>query len=169
MFNSLIRAIFGSKHEKDLKDLIPILHAVNEKEKWAISLEESQFKDKTNEFKQRYKNGESLDSFLPEAFALAREAAKRKLGERAYDSQILGGIVLHQGKIMEMKTGEGKTLSSVSAAYLNAITGNGVHIITVNDYLAERDANWMKPVYDYLGISVGSILANMDNDSRKIA
>jgi preprotein translocase subunit SecA len=105
---------------------------------------------------------------LPEAFALARKAARRRLGERPYDVQVLGAIVLHQGKIVEMKTGEGKTLMSVAAAYLNALSGKGVHVVTVNDYLAERDSQWMKPVFDLLGVSVGTILSDMDNARRRI-
>jgi hypothetical protein len=123
----------------------------------------------TDRFRERYKAGESLDDLLPEAFALAREAARRKLGERPYDVQVLGSIVLHQGKIVEMKTGEGKTLMSVAAAYLNAIPGEGVHVVTVNDYLASRDADWMRPVFSYLGITVGTILSDMDNDRRREA
>ncbi len=167
MFEGLVKAIFGSQHERDLKALLPILHAVNEKEAWAASLPSESFATRTDEFRTRYKNGESLDDLLPEAFALAREAARRVLGERPYDVQVLGSIVLHKGRIVEMKTGEGKTLMSVSAAYLNAISGKGVHVVTVNDYLAERDAAWMKPVFDLLGVSVGTILSDMDNERRK--
>ena len=168
MLDSIIKILFGSKHERDIKAMLPILHKINEKEAWALSLSEAEFKAKTNEFRERYQKGESLDSFIPEAFALAREAARRILGERPYDVQILGSLVLHSGKIVEMKTGEGKTLMSVAAAYLNSLTGKGVHIVTVNDYLAERDADWMRPVYSYLGVSVGVILSNMENDARRI-
>ena len=168
MLDSIIKILFGSKHERDIKAMLPILHKINEKEAWALSLSEDEFKAKTNEFRERYQEGESLDSFIPEAFALAREAARRILGERPYDVQILGSLVLHSGKIVEMKTGEGKTLMSVAAAYLNSLTGKGVHIVTVNDYLAERDADWMRPVYSYLGVSVGVILSNMENDARRI-
>lgn len=168
MLDSIIKILFGSKHERDIKAMLPILHKINEKEAWALSLSEDEFKAKTNEFRERYQKGESLDSFIPEAFALAREAARRILGERPYDVQILGSLVLHSGKIVEMKTGEGKTLMSVAAAYLNSLTGKGVHIVTVNDYLAERDADWMRPVYSYLGVSVGVILSNMENDARRI-
>lgn len=168
MLDSIIKILFGSKHERDIKAMLPILHKINEKEAWALSLSEEEFKAKTNEFRERYQKGESLDSFIPEAFALAREAARRILGERPYDVQILGSLVLHSGKIVEMKTGEGKTLMSVAAAYLNSLTGRGVHIVTVNDYLAERDADWMRPVYSYLGVSVGVILSNMENDARRI-
>ena len=166
---SLLSAIFGTQHERDLKELLPLVYKINNLESWAMELAPEDFTAKTEEFKKRYAKGEKLDSFIPEAFALAREAARRTLGERPYDVQLLGGIVLHYGKIMEMKTGEGKTLSSVSAAYLNSLTGKGVHVVTVNDYLAERDAGWMRPVFSYLGVSVGNILSNMDNEARKEA
>ncbi|MFW5737508.1 MAG: preprotein translocase subunit SecA, partial [Spirochaetota bacterium] len=169
MLQNVIDALFGSKNEADLKALLPLLHSVNAAEPWAMSLSPDEFPEQTKRFRERVRSGETLDALLPEAYALVREAARRTLGERLYDVQILGGIVLHQGKIMEMKTGEGKTVSSVTAAYLNSLAGKGVHIVTVNDYLAERDANWMKPIYDYLGVSVGAILANMDNEARKEA
>ncbi|MCF0238485.1 MAG: preprotein translocase subunit SecA, partial [Sphaerochaetaceae bacterium] len=166
---SIISKIFGTKKDKDLKALTPILDRVNSYSTWASSLEDSDFPKTTLLFKERFNNGESLDSLLPEAFALAREASFRVLKERHYDVQILGAIVLHQGKILEMKTGEGKTLTCVPAAYLNAIAGNGVHVITVNDYLASRDASWMGPIYNFLGLSVGVIVSNMDNERRRQA
>lgn len=169
MLEKFIRAVFGSQHERDLKALLPLLHAVNEKESWAAALSDAEFPRLTDRFRERLAAGETLDGLLPEAFALAREAARRKLGERPYDVQILGGIVLHQGKIVEMKTGEGKTLMSVAAAYLNALSGKGVHVVTVNDYLASRDAEWMRPVFSFLGVSVGTILSEMDNDRRRAA
>ncbi|MDR1837891.1 MAG: preprotein translocase subunit SecA [Treponema sp.] len=167
MLEKFIKALFGSQHERDLKALLPILHTVNEKESWAVSLPAEEFPRLTAQFRERYKNGESLNSILPEAFALSREAARRNLGERPYDVQVLGSVVLHQGKIVEMKTGEGKTLMSVAAAYLNAIPGDGIHVVTVNDYLASRDAEWMRPIFSYLGLTVGTILSNMDNAQRK--
>ncbi len=169
MIDKALKFFLGSKQERDLKNLVPIVTRINRLEKWAMGLQEDDFKKKTEEFKNRYEKGESLDSILPEAYALVREAARRKLGERIFDVQMMGGIVLHQGKIMEMKTGEGKTLSSVTAAYLNSLTGKGVHVVTVNDYLAERDAEWMGPVYNYLGVTVGVILSQMDNNARKEA
>jgi preprotein translocase subunit SecA len=169
MTQKIFEIIFGSKNEKDLKLLLPLLHLINEKESWAMGLRNEEFLSHTKNLKDRYHGGQSLDSILPEAFALAREAARRVLGERLYDVQILGGIVLHQGRIMEMKTGEGKTVSSVPAVYLNALTEKGVHIITVNDYLAERDARWMGGIYELLGVSVGVILSQMDNEARKAA
>lgn len=169
MPQNILTVLFGSKHERDLKEILPILHKINEHELWAMELPDEAFPQKTAEFKKRLKEGETLEDLLPEAFALAREASRRTLGERHYDVQLLGAIVLHQGRIMEMKTGEGKTLSCVPAGYLNSLEGKGVHVVTVNDYLAERDAEWMKPVYEFMGVSVGSILSNMDNEARKIA
>ncbi|MBR3671277.1 MAG: preprotein translocase subunit SecA [Spirochaetia bacterium] len=169
MLQKVVEAIFGSKHDRDLKALLPILHKVNEKESWAMGLKDDQFKEVTRSFRERLKAGETLDDILPEAFALCREASRRVLGERPYDVQIMGGIVLHQGKITEMKTGEGKTLASVTAAYLNALSGKGVHIVTVNDYLAERDAQWMGKVHNFLGITVGTVLSNMDFEAKRKA
>ena len=167
MIEKFIKALFGSQHERDLKALLPILHAVNEKEVWAASLPAEEYPKMTARFRERFAAGEGLNNVLPEAFALAREAARRNLGERPYDVQVLGSIVLHQGKIAELKTGEGKTLMVVAAAYLNAIPGKGVHVVTVNDYLAERDAAWMRPVFAYMGLTVGTILSNMDNERRR--
>ncbi len=169
MLQKVVEAIFGSKHDRDLKALLPILHKVNEKESWAMGLKDDQFKEVTRSFRERLKAGETLDDILPEAFALCREASRRVLGERPYDVQIMGGIVLHQGKITEMKTGEGKTLASVTAAYLNALSGKGVQIVTVNDYLAERDARWMGKVHNFLGITVGTVLSNMDFEAKRKA
>ncbi|MEE0999250.1 MAG: preprotein translocase subunit SecA [Treponemataceae bacterium] len=169
MIDSILTFFFGSKKDRDIKNLLPIVEKVNAEESWAASLSETEVKEATNNFKQEIQNGKSLDDILPKAFALAREAAKRVLGERPYDTQIMGSLVLHSGRLAELKTGEGKTLMTVAAAYLNALTGKGVHVVTVNDYLAERDANWMRPVYEYLGVSVGIIVANMDNEARKLA
>ncbi len=165
--DSIIKFFIGTQHERDIKAMLPVLHRVNEKEAWALSLSAEDFHKQTEQFRERVKAGEPLDSFLPEAFAMAREAARRLLGERPYDVQILGALALHSGKITEMKTGEGKTLMCVAAAYLNSLTGKGVHIVTVNDYLAERDAEWMRPVYEYLGVSVGVILSSMDKETRR--
>jgi len=169
MGENILTKIIGSQHERDIKELLPLLHEINEKENWATELAPEDFPRQTEKLKARLEKGEKIDALIPEAFALVREAARRTLGERPYDVQLMGGIVLHQGKIMEMKTGEGKTLSSVSAAYLNSLMGKGVHIVTVNDYLAERDSLWMGPVYAYLGVSVGAILSEMDNDARREA
>ncbi|MCR4626369.1 MAG: preprotein translocase subunit SecA, partial [Treponema sp.] len=169
MIDKIMTALFGSQSERDIKAIKPIVEKVNAKESWAASLAPEDFPKQTQIFKDRLKNGETLDDILPEAFALAREASKRVLGERHYDVQIMGSLVLHSGRITEMKTGEGKTLMCVPAAYLNSLSGKGVHIVTVNDYLAERDADWMRPVYAYLGQTVGSILSNMDTEARKAA
>jgi len=167
LVDKILTAIFGSQNDRDVKALKPILAAVNAKEEWAKALKPEDFPEQTKKFKERLANGESLDDILPEAFALAREAAYRVRGERAYDVQIMGSINLHLGRITEMKTGEGKTLVAVAPSYLNSLSGKGVHVVTVNDYLAERDANTMRPVFSYLGCTVGAILSNMDNDARK--
>ncbi len=169
MATSLLSKLFGTKQEKDIKALRPIVEAVNAEEAWAQALDSDQFKSETARFKALVQEGTTLDRLLPKAFALAREAARRTLGERHYDVQIMGAAVLHQGKILEMKTGEGKTLTCVPAAYLNALAGRGVHVVTVNDYLAARDAAWMGPVYEYLGLSVGVILSEMDNEAKRHA
>ncbi len=169
MSGNILAALLGSKKEKDIKAALPILHSINALEPWAFSLSDADFPATTIKFKERLAAGESLDDLLPEAFALAREAARRVLGERPFDVQLIGGIALHQGKIVEMKTGEGKTLSSVPAVYLNALLGKGVHVITVNDYLAERDSQWMGRIYTFLGLTVGCILSSMDNAARKIS
>ena len=169
MLDKILTFVFGSQRERDVKQLLPIVAKVNSKEEWAKSLSAEQFPEQTRIFKERLEKGESLDDILPEAFAIAREAAFRVLGQRAYDVQIMGSLVLHSGRITEMKTGEGKTLMCVAAAYLNSLSGEGVHIVTVNDYLAERDADWMRPVYAYMGQTVGTILSNMDTEARKAA
>ena len=164
---SLLTKIFGTKQDKDLKMLWPLVKKVNAEESWAKALKDEDFPKQTAEWKAQVAAGTKLDDLLPKAFALAREASFRVLGQRQYDVQIMGGIVLHQGKIMEMKTGEGKTLSCVPAAYLNALDGQGVNIVTVNDYLAGRDAHWMGPIYEFLGLTVGVILSQMDNETRR--
>ncbi len=169
MLDKVLTALFGSQNDREVKKLRPIVAAINEKEAWASSLKDEDFAKQTQIFKQQLAEGKTLDDILPEAFALAREAAKRILGERAYDEQLMGSLVLHSGRITEMKTGEGKTLMCVAGAYLNSLSGKGVHIVTVNDYLAERDAAWMRPVYALLGQTVGTILSNMDNAARKAA
>ena len=169
MLDKIFTAIFGSQNDRDVKKLRPIVEQVNAKEEWAKSLAAEDFPKQTQIFKERLAKGESLDDILPEAFALCREAAFRVRGERAYDVQVMGSINLHMGRITEMKTGEGKTLVAVAPSYLNALSGKGVHVVTVNDYLAERDANTMRPVFAYLGCTVGAILSNMDNAARREA
>ena len=166
---SLIKAIFGNYSERELKRIKPKLEAVLSLEDEYKALTDEELKAKTGEFKKRYQDGESLDDLLPEAFAACREAGDRVLGMRHFPVQILGGIVLHQGRISEMKTGEGKTLVATLPAYLNAISGDGVHIVTVNDYLAKRDSEWMGKLYRFMGLSVGLIIHGMNNDEKRAA
>ena len=154
---SILNKIFGDPNEKALKKIQPIVDEINKLENKFQSFSDGELKKQTAIFKERIEKGETLDSILPEAFAVVRETAKRVLGQRHYDVQLIGGVVLHQGNISEMKTGEGKTLVSTLPIYLNALSGKGVHIVTVNDYLAKRDANWMGPIYHFLGLSVGTI------------
>lgn len=167
--DKILTAIFGSANDREVKKLRPIVDQINTREEWAASLKDEDFAKQTKIFKEQLAAGKTLDDILVDAFALAREAAKRVLGERPYDVQLMGALVLHSGRITEMKTGEGKTLMCVAAVYLNSLSGKGVHIVTVNDYLAERDAAWMRPVYALLGQTVGTILSNMDNEARRAA
>jgi preprotein translocase subunit SecA len=157
MLNVLLRTIFGTKHERDVKRMMPTVRAINELEPALQSLDDAQLRAKTDELRGRLTEANDLEEVLPEAFAVCREAARRTLGMRHFDVQLIGGMVLHSGKIAEMATGEGKTLVATLPAYLNALPGEGVHIVTVNDYLARRDAQWMGPVYHALGLSVGVI------------
>ena len=165
----LLEKIFGNYSQKELKRLKPLLDKTLSYDSEYTNLTDDQLKAKTNEFKERYKNGETLDDLLPEAFATMREAAWRVLGMKHFPVQIIGGIVLHQGRIAEMRTGEGKTLVATLPAYLNALSGDGVHIVTVNDYLAKRDSEWMGKVYRFLGISVGLVVHDLNSEQRKIA
>ena len=165
----LIQKIFGTHSENELKRIYPIADAIEALDEQMHSLSDAELKDKTREFKERLSKGETLDDILPEAYAVVREAAVRTLGMKHYRLQLIGGIILHQGRIAEMKTGEGKTLVSTLPAYLNALTGEGVHIVTVNDYLAQRDAHWMGRVHEFLGLTVGVVLNGMDNDERRAA
>lgn len=167
MLKLILSKIFGSQNERYLKSLQPIIEEINFYEKEFENLSDEEIKKKTLEFKQRIKNGETLDDILPEAFAVVREASKRTIKLRHFDVQLIGGIVLHKGKIAEMKTGEGKTLVATLAAYLNSLEGKGVHIVTVNDYLAKRDRFWMGPIYEFLGCSVGYIEHDMPQELRK--
>ena len=162
MLASLIGGIFGTKNERELKRMRKIVEKVNALEPTISALSDVDLSAKTEEFKQRYNKGESLDKLLPEAFAVCREAAKRIMGMRHYDVQLVGGITLHEGKIAEMRTGEGKTLMGTLACYLNAISGQGVHVITVNDYLAQRDAELNRPLFEFLGLSIGVIYSMQD-------
>ena len=166
---TIAKKVFGTKNDRLIKATRPLVAKVNAHEEAFAALTDEQIKAKTEEFKARLEKGESLDDLLPEAFANAREGARRALGMRPFDVQIMGGIFLHQGKIAEMKTGEGKTLMATLPVYLNALTGKGVHVVTVNDYLARRDAEWMGQVYNFLGLSVGAVYPNMPEDEKKAA
>ena len=165
----LITKIFGSYSDKEVKRIKPLMQRVLDLESKYKAMSESELKNQTNILKDRLKNGETTDDILPDAFAVCREASDRVLGMRHFPVQIIGGIVLHQGRIAEMKTGEGKTLVATLPAYLNGLTGKGVHIVTVNDYLAKRDSEWMGKVYRYLGLTVGLIIHDLDNDDRRKA
>ncbi len=169
MIDKTLGLIFGTKHERDIKKLKPYVGRINALEPEMKKLTDSEMKNKTSRFRQRLDRGEKLDDILVEAFALVREASVRTLGMRHFDVQLIGGIVLHQGKIAEMKTGEGKTLTAVLALYLNALEGKGAHLVTVNDYLARRDAQWMGPIYNFLGLTVGSIQHNLGPQERQDA
>ena len=168
LFTRTFSKIFKSSNQQELDNLKNTISAINDHEKVCQSLNESDFKEKTAKLKKNVQNGSvKIDEVITESFALVREAAKRTLGERHYDVQLAGGLVLHKGKIAEMKTGEGKTLVSTLPAYLNSLTGKGVHIVTVNDYLAKRDSEWMGKIYNYLGISTGCITNDLDDFIRK--
>src|SRR5450759_1360527 len=153
MFQKVIRFIGGDPNKRDVNKLIGIIDEINELEKSYEALSDDELRGKTDEFRQRLAKDEILDDLLPEAFAAVREASKRTNEQRPFDVQLIGGIVLHQGKIAEMRTGEGKTLAATLPLYLNALAGKGVHLVTVNDYLARRDARWMAPIYNALGMS----------------
>ena len=166
---SLLKKIFGDYSAKEVKRVIPIKNKVLALEEEYSKLTDKELQAKTPEFKERLAKGETLDDILPEAFAACREASWRVLGMKHFPVQIIGGIVLHQGRIAEMKTGEGKTLVATLPAYLNALSGDGVHIVTVNDYLARRDSEWMGKLYKFMGLKVGLIVHGLDNDERKAA
>jgi preprotein translocase subunit SecA len=168
IFEKIVRAFVPSKQERDVKKLQPIVDQINALEPDFIKLSDEELKNKTTEFRNRIQEGESLDDLLPEAFAAVREAGKRVHGMRHFDVQLMGGIVLHQGKIAEMATGEGKTLVATLPMYLNALSGYGAHLVTVNDYLAKRDRDWMGPIYEFLGLTVGVLQNNMRPAERKI-
>ena len=169
MISGLLKKIFGSRNDRLIKQYSAVVRQINSLEAGISTLTDDDLRGKTAEFKARVANGESLDSLMPEAFAVVREAGKRSLGMRHFDVQLVGGMVLHYGKIAEMRTGEGKTLVATLAAYLNALSGNGVHIITVNDYLASRDAEWMGRLHQFLGLSVGVNLSQMEHDAKQAA
>ncbi len=169
MFAPLLKKLFGSKNEREVKRMLKAVQAVNALEEQMVSLSDEQLRSKTEEFKARLEKGETLDKILPEAFAVCREAGKRVMGMRHFDVQLIGGMTLHEGRIAEMRTGEGKTLVATLAVYLNALSGKGVHVVTVNDYLARRDANWMRPLYEFLGLSVGIVVPFQPPEEKRAA
>lgn len=169
MFAPLLRKVFGSKNDRDVKRMQKAVRSVNALEEQMQALSDEQLQAKTIEFRERLSQGETLNKILPEAFAVCREAGKRVMGMRHFDVQLIGGMALHEGKIAEMRTGEGKTLVATLAVYLNALAGKGVHVVTVNDYLAHRDANWMRPLYEFLGLSVGVVLPFQDPQEKRSA
>lgn len=169
MFAPLLRKVFGSKNDRDVKRMQKAVRSVNALEEQMQALSNEQLQAKTIEFRERLSQGETLNKILPEAFAVCREAGKRVMGMRHFDVQLIGGMALHEGKIAEMRTGEGKTLVATLAVYLNALAGKGVHVVTVNDYLAHRDANWMRPLYEFLGLSVGVVLPFQDPQEKRSA
>ena len=164
---NIIEKMFGTHSQRELKRIMPIVDKIDSLRPSMQALSDEELRGKTREYKKRLEEGETLDDLLPEAFATVREAAKRVLNMEHYRVQLIGGIILHQGRIAEMRTGEGKTLVSTLPAYLNALEGKGVHIVTVNDYLAHRDAEWMGKVHEFLGLTVGVVLNSMKNDERR--
>ncbi|ARS47767.1 preprotein translocase subunit SecA [Ectopseudomonas hydrolytica] len=169
MFAPLLKKLFGSKNEREVKRMLKAVQSVNALEEQMIALSDEQLRGKTEEFKARLAKGETLDQLLAEAFAVAREAGKRVMGMRHFDVQLIGGMTLHEGKIAEMRTGEGKTLVGTLAVYLNALSGKGVHVVTVNEYLARRDANWMRPLYEFLGLTVGIVTPFQPPEEKRAA
>src|SRR5512132_4376727 len=169
MIGALARKFFGSANDRRVKGYQSRVNAINALEPEVAALSDEALKARTAEFRQQLADGKTLDDILVPAFAIVREAAKRTLGQRHFDVQLIGGMVLHEGDIAEMKTGEGKTLVATLAVYLNALAGKGVHVVTVNDYLARRDAEWMGQIYNFLGLSVGVIVHGLDDEQRKKA
>ena len=169
MLGTLARRLFGSANDRYVKSLGPIVSAINELEPQLEAMSDDELRERTQRFKQQLAEGTELDDLLIDAFATVREAGKRTLGQRHFDVQLMGGVVLHRGMIAEMKTGEGKTLVATLAVYLNALAGRGVHVVTVNDYLARRDAEWMGQIYRFLGLTVGCIVHDLDDYQRQEA
>ena len=169
MLGTVLKKVFGSSNDRRLKAYRPKVAAINALEAEFEALSDEELRAKTHEFRAEFAAGKTLDDLLPDAFATVREAAKRTLGQRHFDVQLIGGMVLHEGAIAEMRTGEGKTLVATLAVYLNALAGRGVHVVTVNDYLASRDAGWMGRIYKFLGMSVGVIVHGLDDDERRAA
>lgn len=166
---NILEKIFGSYSEREIKRIDSIVNEIENLGKTVSTLEDQELKEKTQEFRERLENGESLDDILPEAYAVVREASTRVLGMTHFRVQLVGGVILHQGRISEMKTGEGKTLAATLPVYLNALEGKGVHVVTVNDYLAKRDRDWMGKIYNFLGLSVGCLIHGISKEERKQA
>ena len=169
MLGRVVSGIFGTKNDRELKRMRKVVDAINALEPGIQSLGDEALKARTTELRARYQQGQSLDQLLPEAFAVCREAARRTLGMRHFDAQLIGGMTLHEGRIAEMRTGEGKTLTATLPAYLNAISGNGVHVVTVNEYLAARDAEWNRPLFEFLGLTVGIIRSMQPTEEKQAA
>ena len=169
MLDTILAKVFGTQNERELKKIRPIVESINALEPSIQALSDQALREKTGEFRQRVAAGATIEDLLPEAFAVVREAGHRVLNMRHFDVQLIGGCVLHQGKIAEMKTGEGKTLVATLPAYLNALEGKGVHVVTVNDYLARRDSEWMGKIYRFLGMSVGVIQHDLNDQERQVA
>ena len=167
MISSVLKSVFGSRNDRLIKQYRATVQTINKLEADIAKLSDEELRGKTDSFRQRFAQGETLDALLPEAFAVVREAGIRALGMRHYDVQLIGGMVLHYGKIAEMRTGEGKTLMATLPVYLNAISGKGVHVVTVNDYLASRDAEWMGKLYRFLGLSGGGVPSQMPSGDKK--
>src|SRR5210317_2233398 len=169
MISKIMKKVFGSRNDRLVKRMMKTVQQINDLEPEVSALSDEQLKAKTQEFRDRLDSGASLDDLMPEAFAVVREAGIRVMGMRHFDVQLIGGMVLNQGKIAEMRTGEGKTLVATLAAYLNALPAKGMHVVTVNDYLAERDSQWMGQIYEFLGLKVGCIKAGLNDDDRRVA
>jgi preprotein translocase subunit SecA len=169
MVSKLLSKLFGSRNERTIKRMTKVVNKINALEESIQALSDAELRAKTDEFRQRLADGASLDDLLPEAFAVVREAGKRTLGMRHFDVQLIGGMVLNEGRIAEMRTGEGKTLVATLFAYLNALPGRGVHVVTVNDYLARRDAEWMSKLYNFLGLTVGVSVGGMSSEEKRAA
>ena len=169
MLGTIVKKIIGTKNDRELKRMTKLVEAINSHGEALANLTDGELQHKTTEFRDAFQQGRTLDELLPEAFAVVREASTRVMGMRHFDVQMMGGISLHEGRISEMRTGEGKTLTATLPAYLNALSGDGVHVVTVNDYLAERDANWMRPLYEFLGLSVGVILSQQPSEQKRAA
>ena len=163
MISNIVRKVFGSRNDRIIKQYLKVVDKINQLEAGLEQLSDEQLKDKTAEYRKRFQDGETLNSLLPEAFATVREAGKRAMSMRHFDVQLVGGMVLHDGKVTEMRTGEGKTLVATLPAYLNALSGKGVHVVTVNDYLAQRDSAWMDKIYSFLGLTTGVSVSNMEH------